>query len=102
MLINNWLGVGKTVSEKNNKQLKMIQCLDGGFLFALEAQLYACALLLLFVRHRHPKLTDIFIISSIIGSIIYIFAVTQIYKTYATLIPTATAFKEEFVFFSFQ
>uniref|UniRef100_A0AC34Q5X8 Nose resistant-to-fluoxetine protein N-terminal domain-containing protein n=1 Tax=Panagrolaimus sp. JU765 TaxID=591449 RepID=A0AC34Q5X8_9BILA len=82
MLINNWLGISKT-------------CLDGGFLFALEAQLYVCALILLFFRHKHPKLADILIISSIIASIIYVFAITQIHKTYATLIPTATAFKEE-------
>ncbi|KAE9556099.1 hypothetical protein FO519_000733 [Halicephalobus sp. NKZ332] len=81
MLINNWFGFNKT-------------CLDGGFLFALEAQLYVVSLLLLFLYRRKPQLTNMIMIGCIIGSIIYVFVITQIHKTYATLIPTAVAFKE--------
>lgn len=78
---------------KNAK--KYIKCLDGGFLFALEAQFYLVALAVILIRRKSEIASNAVIGLLITLSTVYIFYVTNVYKTYATLIPTAAAFKDE-------
>uniref|UniRef100_A0AC35GYJ0 Nose resistant-to-fluoxetine protein N-terminal domain-containing protein n=1 Tax=Panagrolaimus sp. PS1159 TaxID=55785 RepID=A0AC35GYJ0_9BILA len=82
LLINNILGFKET-------------CLDGGFLFALEAQFYLVAIVIIFIRRKNKAASNTVIGALITLSTAYIFIITNYYKTYATLIPTASAFKTQ-------
>uniref|UniRef100_A0A914DYA0 Nose resistant-to-fluoxetine protein N-terminal domain-containing protein n=1 Tax=Acrobeloides nanus TaxID=290746 RepID=A0A914DYA0_9BILA len=79
LLINNLLGIVKT-------------CLDGGFLFALEAQFLIVALVAFGLANRNKFAVKWTLIGILLVSVIYTFSISLYYQTFATLIPTASDF----------
>ena len=65
-----------------------LQCLDAGYIIALEAQLFLVGLLLVFLASRRRRIARLSLTILILVSLGYIALIVYRYELFATLLPT--------------
>jgi hypothetical protein len=74
---------------KAEKLQSKFQCLDAGFVFALELQFFAVLIGILWISRRWKKLPLALLYLTIAASMAYTFLITILFDTAPTLIPTS-------------